>query len=265
MKTNLITLTTDFGHTDAFVGTMKGVILSVNPMAGIVDLSHGIPPQDIMAGALVLKSAVPYFPAGTIHVAVVDPGVGSERRPLLIQSEREIFVGPDNGIFSLVMKGRKAKQIVELSKDTYHLKPKSATFHGRDIFAPVAGQLSMGLSPKKLGIPVKDFIRLSWPDVITNEKSIKGEIIYVDGFGNLITNIGEETIAPFPRNKLFTNIGPVQIHGISSNYSTVREGEVVAVMNSWRFLEIAVRNGSAAKQTGKSVGAAVEITLSNGK
>jgi len=265
MKANLITLTTDFGHKDAFVGTMKGVILSVNPKVGIVDLSHGIPPQDIMAGALVLSGAVPFFPAGTIHVAVVDPGVGSERRPLLIQSEREFFVGPDNGLFSLVMKGKKPKQIVELSKDTYHLKPTSSTFHGRDIFAPIAAQLSLGLSPKKLGKPVEDFVRLPWPEVTTNERSIQGEVIYVDGFGNLITNIREDTLAPFPKNNLSTNIGQLQIRGLSASYSAVQEGDVVAVINSWRFLEIAVRNGSAANQTGKSVRAVVEITLSDGK
>ena len=265
MKANLITLTTDFGHKDAFVGTMKGVILGVNPKVGIVDLSHGIPPQDIMAGALVLSGAVPFFPAGTIHVAVVDPGVGSERRPLLIQSEREFFVGPDNGLFSLVMKGKKPKQIVELSEDTYHLKPTSSTFHGRDIFAPVAAQLSLGLLPKKLGNPVEDFVRLPWPEVTTNKRSIQGEVIYVDGFGNLITNIQEDTLAPFPRNKLSTTIGQLQIHGLCASYYAVREGDVVAVMNSWRFLEIAVRNGSAANQTGQSVGAPVEVTLSDGK
>ncbi len=265
MQANLITLTTDFGLKDAFVGTMKGVILGVNPKVGIVDLSHGIPPQDITAAALVLSGAAPFFPAGTIHVAVVDPGVGSERRPLLIQSEREFFVGPDNGIFSLVMKGRKPRQIVELSKDTYHLKPTSSTFHGRDIFAPVAAQLSLGLSPKKLGTLVEDFFRLPWPEVITTERSIQGEVIYVDGFGNLITNIQEDTLAPFPRNKLSTKIGQLKIHGLSASYSAVREGDVVAVINSWRFLEIAVRNGSAANHTGKSVGAPVEITLPDGK
>ncbi len=265
MKANLITLTTDFGHKDAFVGAMKGVILGVNPKVGIVDLSHGIPPQDIMAGALVLSEAVPFFPAGTIHVAVVDPGVGSERRPLLIQSEREFFVGPDNGLFSLVMKGKKPQQIIELSKDNYHLKPTSSTFHGRDIFAPVAAHLSLGLSPKKLGNPVEDFVRLPWPEVTTNERSIQGEVIYVDGFGNLITNIQEDTLAPFPKNKLSTNIGQLQIHGLSASYSAVRKGDVVAVINSWRFLEIAVRDGSAANQTGKSVGEPVEITLSDGK
>ncbi len=265
MKTSLITLTTDFGHRDAFVGTMKGVILGANPKASIVDLSHGIPPQNIMAGAMVLSGAVPFFPAGTIHIAVVDPGVGSERHPILIQSEREFFVGPDNGIFSLVMKGRKVKRIVELSKDTYHLKPTSSTFHGRDIFAPVAAQLSLGQSTKKLGTPVDDFIRLPWPEVITNQNSVRGEVIYVDGFGNLITNIGEDTLAPFPRNRLLTNIGPVQIHGLSSSYSSVPDGDAVAVMNSWKFLEIAVRNGSAEKQTGKAVGAPVEVTLSDGQ
>lgn len=265
MMTGLITLTTDFGHKDPFAGIMKGVILGINPNARTLDLSHGIPAQDILAGALVLSGSVPFFPMGTIHVAVVDPGVGSERRPIVIESERSLFVGPDNGIFSLALKGQEIKRIVKLSNDAYHLKPTSNTFHGRDIFAPVAAHLSLGVPVQNLGNTVNDFNRLDWPEVIKADGAIHGEVVYIDGFGNLITNIQEDTLAPFPRNKLSTKIGQLQIHGLSASYSAVREGDVVAVMNSWRFLEIAVRNGSAANQTGKSVGAPVEITLSDGK
>ncbi|NIO09382.1 MAG: hypothetical protein GTO40_15770 [Deltaproteobacteria bacterium] len=259
----MITLTTDFGYKDAFVGTMKGVILGINPKVTIVDLSHGIPPQDIMAGAMVLSGAVPSFPAGTIHVAVVDPGVGSERRPILVQSDQEYFIGPDNGIFSLVMKGKKPRQTVELSAEKYHLEPKSATFHGRDVFAPVAAHLSQGLAPSKLGNPIGDLIRLPWPEVTTKKSTISGEVIYVDGFGNLVTNIREDMLAPFAEACLSVSVGRFRIPGLSSSYSTVREGEKVAVLNSWRFLEIAVRNGSAAKQLGKSVGAGVEVSIEN--
>ena len=141
MTTGLITLTTDFGYRDPFVGTMKGVILGINPHARIVDLTHGIPAQDLLAAALALGASTPFFPEGTVHVCVVDPGVGSERRALAIESAGQFFVGPDNGIFTLALKDKEIGEMVELSNNYYHIKPTSRTFHGRDIFAPVAAQL----------------------------------------------------------------------------------------------------------------------------
>ncbi len=255
----IITLTTDFGYRDPFVGTMKGVLLGINPNLCLVDISHGIPPQDILAGALVLSSAVPFFPPGTIHIGVVDPGVGSERRPLMIEAGGAYFVGPDNGLFSLALMGKEPQRIIELTTDSYHLKPTSMTFHGRDVFAPVAAHLSLGASPEKLGTSTSDFIRLPWPEVSQKKKNLHGEIIYVDGFGNLITNIREDHLRPFPKDALSISIGRRKIHGLSASYISVPEGKFVALMNSWRYLEIAVRNGSASEQTGISVGTPVLV------
>ena len=163
MERKLITLTTDFGYKDPFVGIMKGVLVGINPDCRIIDLSHEVPPQDPMAGALVLRCSAPYFPKGTIHVVVVDPGVGTNRRPLLIESEGHFFIGPDNGVLSFALEGKEVGQIIELSNGIYHLKPTSTTFHGRDIFAPVAAYLSLGIPAQDFGTRVKDFTRLLGP------------------------------------------------------------------------------------------------------
>ena len=160
-RTAIITLTTDFGYSDPFVGIMKGAILCIAPDLQIVDLNHGIPPQDIRAAALNLAASVDYFPQGTIHVAVVDPGVGSERRPILIHSAGHYFVGPDNGVFSFALKDNQSSLIVHLSNEAYFLQPKSRTFHGRDIFAPVAAHLARGVPVAEFGSPSKDCVSLT--------------------------------------------------------------------------------------------------------
>lgn len=256
----IVTLTTDFGHKDSFVGTMKGVLLGLNPNLSLVDITHGIPPQDILAGALALSAAVPYFPSGTIHIGVVDPGVGSERRSLLIEAGGAYFVGPDNGLFSLALRGREPQRIIELTNDSYHLKPTSTTFHGRDVFAPVAAHLSLGASPQKLGTSVADFSRLVWPEIIQKNNTLRGEVVYADGFGNLITNIQEYHLLPFTKGTLSISIGRRKIRGLSASYTSVPEGKFVALINSWRCLEIAMRNGSA-KDTGKiPIGTTVVVT-----
>lgn len=259
MQAKLITLSTDFGHKDPFVGTMKGVILGVNPNARIVDISHGIPPQDLMAGALVLSSSAPFFPQGTIHVAVVDPGVGGERRPLAIESERSLFVGPDNGILSLSLKGQEIKQIIELSNDTYHLKPTSKTFHGRDIFAPVAAHLSLGVPAQELGNSVKDFNKLAWPEVIKAEGTIRGEVVYVDGFGNLITNIHERNLKTIPPQNVVVSLGDLAIQGLASNYSHGEQRDYIALINSWGLLEVSLFKGNAQLRCGVKIGQKVRI------
>ncbi|HEX9879878.1 MAG TPA: SAM-dependent chlorinase/fluorinase [Candidatus Binatia bacterium] len=257
----IVTLTTDFGYRDSFVGAMKGVLLGLNPDLCLVDITHGIPPQDVMAGALAIKAAVPFFPAGTIHVGVVDPGVGSARRPVLIEAGEYYFVGPDNGLFSLALQEKEPQRIIELTNDSYHLKPTSPTFHGRDIFAPVAARLSLGISAQKLGAATDQFTRLPWPEVSQKQRTLHGEVIYVDDFGNLITNIREEHLRPFSNPALSISIGRRKIRGVSASYAAVAEGEFVALLNSWRCLEIAVRNGSAELRGKISVGARVSITL----
>jgi S-adenosylmethionine hydrolase len=259
MESRLITLTTDFGTKDPFAGIMKAVILGINPDVRIIDLSHGIPPQDVMAGALVLRHSAPFFPPATIHVAVVDPGVGSGRRALLIESRGCFFIGPDNGILSLAVEGDKPRQAVELSNEIYHLRPTSATFHGRDIFAPVAGYLSLGIPPQDFGARVDGFERLAWPEVITGEHSIQGEIVYIDGFGNLVTNIQEQHLKGRRAETLTVSLGNVTVRGLASNYTNGAEKDFVALINSMGLLEISLFKRNAHLQSGIQIGVRVEV------
>jgi S-adenosylmethionine hydrolase len=239
---------------------MKGVILRINPEARIVDLTHGIRPQDILAGALTLRHAVGYFPCGTIHLAVVDPGVGSARRPLLVESAGSYFIGPDNGIFSLIPVNEDPTRIVELSNSEYHLKPTSSTFHGRDIFAPVAGHLSLGIEPQCFGSLRDSMMQITLPKIVRSAREIVGEIVYVDGYGNLFTNIVERDLTVLPRDELTIACGPVTIRGLTKSYASARAGDYVALINSWGMLEIALRNGSAQRAVGLSVGDQLKLT-----
>lgn len=257
----LITLTTDFGHHDPFAGIMKGVIAGINPNARVIDLSHDIPPQDIMAGALVLRHSVPYFPRGTIHIAVIDPGVGSARRPLLIECDGNYFVGPDNGVLSLALAGKPPARIVHLSNSTYHLQPVSATFHGRDIFAPVAAYLSLGVAAVAFGDPVDAFLRIKVPEVLRAPGRICGEILYIDSFGNLFTNISERDLTGLTGDKMVISLRDATILGLASHYAAAVEGELVALVNSWGLLEIALYKGSARQRTAAQIGDKVEIML----
>jgi S-adenosyl-L-methionine hydrolase (adenosine-forming) len=256
----LITLTTDFGYRDPFVGTMKGVIYGINPQAQVIDLSHTIPAQNIMAAALVLRQATPYFPRGTIHVVVVDPGVGSTRLPLLMELEESYFIGPDNGVLSLVMEEKTPGRIIHLSNPAYQLQPTSATFHGRDIFAPAAAYLSRGVAPETFGETIKDFARLTWPAVIKTGTTIKGEIVYIDGFGNLSTSIGADDLKELPGHKLRIKLHDLSILGLAANYAAVEQDKYLALVNSWGLLEIAVYKGSAQKCMGAMIGDKVEVT-----
>jgi len=259
MDLNPITLTTDFGHKDPFVGIMKGVIFGINPHANVIDLSHGIPAQDVLAGALVLGYAAPAFPSGTIHVVVVDPGVGSERRPLLIESEGAFFIGPDNGVLSLALEGKTVGRIIHLANESYHLKPTSATFHGRDIFAPVAAYLSLGIAPEDFGATVNDFTRLAWPKVSEAAGALAGKVIYIDGFGNLITNIRERDLSPFDAQGLAISVAGVTVRGIASHYRGGGEKACTAIINSWGLLEIFSFQGNAQLLCGAQIGDAVAV------
>lgn len=263
MDAKLITLITDFGHKDPFVGIMKGVIFGINPNASTIDLSHGIPPQDLMAAALVLRYAAPFFPSGTIHIAVVDPDVGSKRRPLLIGSEGCCFIGPDNGILSLALEGKKVSRMIELSNQSYHLKPTSATFHGRDIFAPVAAYLSLGVPPQDFGEPVNDFARLAWPQVTKTKGALLGKVIYIDGFGNLITNIHDRDLSPFRAEKLTVSVAGVTIRGLAPHYSSGEEKSYAALINSWGLLEISAFMGNAQLLCGAKIGDAVSVHMTD--
>lgn len=257
----LITLLSDFGTRDAFVGIMKGVILGIAPEVHLVDLSHDVPPQDILSGALILRSAVPFFPPGSIHVAVVDPGVGSQRRAIVVETREGLFVGPDNGILSLAIPLEAIVRIVHLTNSQYFLPRLSSTFHGRDIFAPVAAHLSRGVPPEVLGSTLPSMERLSLPAVQRTETQLDGSIIAIDHFGNLITNITEADLLPFPRETLWVSIGSVQIQGVVATYTAVPLGTAAALINSGGMLEIAVRNGSAAQQLRVPIGTAVCVRI----
>lgn len=252
----LITLTTDFGLVDPWVGVMKGVIATRAPGVPVVDVSHGIPPQDVLAGALVLRHAAPWFPPRTIHVAVVDPGVGSARRALCVETDRALFVGPDNGLLSLAAPADRVRRAVELADERFFLTPRSATFHGRDVFAPVAAALATGIDAGALGPSCGAIERLALPEPQRAGNTLRGEVIYVDRFGNLVTNVAGDA---FPREGASVNIGGAGIPHVAASYASGSPGSLVAVVNSWNLLEIAVRNGSAARTLTLGVGAPVAV------
>jgi S-adenosylmethionine hydrolase len=250
----IITLTTDFGYKDGFAGIMKGVIAGINPQAQVVDLSHGVPPQDITSAALLLRYSVPYFPRGTIHVVVVDPGVGSERRPILIEAGADYLIGPDNGVLSLAAAAAPTARVIHLTNSEYHRPEVGNTFHGRDVFAPVAAHVSLGTPPESLGQPVHDFVQLTWPPVTVTETAVRGKIVYIDGFGNLFTNIREQDLVGLPRAKLAFELGGVTIQGLADHYAAAGPGTLVALINSWKLLELAVYGGSAQQRCGARIG-----------
>ena len=241
-----IALTTDFGSSDWFVGAMKGVILSVHPQAAIVDVCHEIPPGDILAGAFALAVSCRFFPRNTVHVAVVDPGVGSSRPAIAVQTAEYFFVGPDNGILSLALDREKIKAIHRLENENFFLKPVSRTFHGRDVFAPVAACLSKGVSIRKLGPAQTTLNRVQWPPARVENDVLSGEVVYIDRFGNAITNISNDllklgsTLAVFLRGKMLCPLRDF--------YQAVAPGRPVAVPGSSGYLEIAINGGHAASE-----------------
>jgi len=261
--TRLVTLLTDFGTADGYAGIMKGIILQRAPEATVIDLSHEIPPQDVRAAALVLRSAAPYFPPHTVHVAVVDPGVGSARRALCVVTESAIFVGPDNGVLTLAAPPSLRRAVYALEDERWFLKPVSRTFHGRDIFAPVAGELAAGLNPSALGPPLQHIEELAWPQAQRHGQEIRGEVIYVDRFGNLITNVPAEALADFSLDRVWVSVGGRMIRRIAPTYSSVCRGDLVALIGSWGLLEVAVREGSAARELGLGTGAPVKVTIAH--
>ena len=198
MSAPIVTLLTDFGSADSFVGVMKGVILGIAPNVVLVDLTHAVPPQQVVVGALQLRSAVPYFPPGTIHVAVVDPGVGSTRRALVIETACGVLVGPDNGLLSLAAAALGRRCVRAIENRGLMQRPISSTFHGRDVFAPVAGQLARGLSLDSVGPVVESIVELVVTTPVQTATEIQGTVIYIDTFGNLITNIDAAMLSAFP-------------------------------------------------------------------
>lgn len=259
----IITLTTDFGATDNFAGVMKGVILGIAPDAAIIDLCHEIPPQDILAGALALESAVDYFPPGTIHLAVVDPGVGSERAAIAVETDRFILVGPDNGVFTLAVDKCGQFQAVELTNPEFHLSPLSATFHGRDIFAPVAAHIAKGARLFELGEPVEQLCRIALPVPKTHGFVLEAQVLRSDRFGNLITNLTQARYDAWMAGRVQSarvQIGETTVGEIRRTYADVEPGAPVAYFGSGGRLEIGVRNGSAAQVMSDSDPVTISVT-----
>ena len=245
---HIVTLTTDFGIKDHYVGVMKGVMLSINPDILIVDITHQIPPQDIFSGAFTIRNFYRYFPQGTIHVAVIDPGVGSRRKPIALEADGYIFVGPDNGIFTFVCCESKSVKVFEISNPKYVLPNVSHTFHGRDIFAPTAARISLGASLEDLGERVKKTVRITIKEPEIRSGEIIGVFIYVDSFGNLISNIPAKLIKP--KSRIY--IGKRIIKGVSKFYAGVQEGELLAIAGSSGFLEISANQGRASDVIGNT-------------
>ncbi|MFQ6040595.1 MAG: S-adenosyl-l-methionine hydroxide adenosyltransferase family protein [Candidatus Poribacteria bacterium] len=257
---NIITLTTDFGTTDIFVGVMKGVILNLNPEAKIIDIAHDIEPQDIHAAAFLLSSAYRYFPPGTIHVGVIDPGVGSARRAIAVETEQYYFVAPDNGLLSYVLREEKVRCAVNLTNPEYFLPQISHTFHGRDIFAPVAAHLSCGVSLNSLGERITNIMQIpiSTPD--TSESEIVGQIIYIDRFGNLITNISQNLFESIKKGRDFMIfVKDRQIQQICRAYAEFPPGELLGIFSSFGNLEIAINGGNAAETLGVKRGDSIKV------
>ncbi len=262
-KPEIITLTTDFGLTDTYVGTLKGVLLSINPRCSIVDITHDIAPQNIMGGAFALRAACGYFPEGTVHLAVVDPGVGSSRRPVIVETEKYFFVGPDNGIFSFFLSGEEAKSVHEITDPSYFLPSPGSTFHGRDIFAPAAAHLSKGTPAACFGGMAKDPVKLKIPEpIITGDKEAEGEIIHIDRFGNLVTNLSHTLLASLSAaGAVQAEVRGRPVRRLLSTYSEAEAGELFCLTGSSGFMEISVRNKSARDATGAAKGDRVRLKV----
>ena len=254
----VITLLTDFGTVDYFVGAVRGAILSVNPLAVIADITHEIPPQDVEAAAFTLLACYKTFPAGTIHLAVVDPGVGSARRAIIVSAGDQFFVGPDNGLFTYIYDREPSHRTFHVTAEEYFRQPVSTTFHGRDIFAPVAGALSNGVKPEKFGASITDEVHLetSLAPVVQKNGNVEGRIIHIDRFGNCITNITRDLLADEPATLV---IKGKTIESFKDFYSDTSPNEVFAIWGSAGFLEISVNGDSAAAILGVARGETVTI------
>ncbi len=260
----MITLLTDFGTADYFVPAVKGVLLSLNPQATIIDITHEIPAQDIQAGAFTLGICYHNFPAGTVHLAVIDPGVGSVRRPIIVAAGKHFFVGPDNGIFSYIYQREKSVRVFQVSKTEFFRSGSSSTFHGRDVFAPIAAWLSKGLTPEIFGAEINDYIRLNLPRPQISNRDITGEIIHLDHFGNCITNLTENELKLSQVNSTTQMIiGEQRVDSFGTHFAQHSGTKnLFAYMGSAGYWEVALWQDSAAKKFGFTRGTQVKFSLS---
>ena len=255
----MITLTTDFGSKDPYVAEMKGAILSINSKATLIDVTHEVEKFNIRMAAFVLASAAPYFPKGTVHLAVVDPGVGTQRRAILVETKQAFFVGPDNGVLVLAAQNQGIVSIHELANPKFMLPKVSSIFHGRDIFAPAAAHLDRGIKPEEFGPQIADAVKPEFAIVEKHEGSLIGEVLHVDGFGNVITNITQKEIVgakainiKLPKLSLKLSFG--------KTYAEAKPQEALVLIGSHGFAELAVNQGSAAEMFGVKTGDKVEVT-----
>jgi S-adenosylmethionine hydrolase len=258
----IITLTTDFGTSDHLVGSMKGVILNINPAARIVDINHSVVPYDILDGALSIANAYKFFPSRTIHVVIVDPGVGTDRRPILVSGEKQFFVAPDNGVLSMIYE-REACTVRHITAEHYFLNPVSPTFHGRDIFAPTAAWLSKAFQTEAFGEVITDFVRFTMPKAKSSGQTVKGVVLRVDAFGNLMTNLTAEDIpiGALGGGAIKLTVSGKQVVKFAQTFASGNPGEPIAVLGSAGYVEIAVNRGSAARTLGVNRGAEVMLDL----
>jgi len=263
-ESRVVTFTTDFGLNDPFVGIMHGVVLNIHPATAIVDISHAVASYDVLDGAWTIAQAYRFFPPRTVHVVVVDPGVGSARRPIVVETDDYVFVAPDNGVLSLVEAREPKFSVRHITAERYFLQPVSQTFHGRDIFAPVAGWLSKGVAPAEFGPEVPEHVRLPLPGVERiGAHSLRGAVLRVDKFGNLITNISQQdapslfAVSP-PRASILIC---ETIARLRHSYAEGGEGEVFAIAGSSGYLEIAARQASAAEKLGAGVGTPLGVVI----
>jgi S-adenosylmethionine hydrolase len=261
MTRPIITLTTDFGLTDHFVGVMKGVILGIQPAAQMIDISHGVQPFEIADGAFTIAQAYRYFPKKTIHVVVVDPGVGSARRPLLAEMAGQYFIAPDNGVLSMIFAREKPK-VRHIASDRYFLHPVSRTFHGRDVFSPVAAHLASGVTPAKFGRRIEDYLCASFYEPAqTGKRTWTGTILKADHFGNLATNFHIDKFPAIRTHAFSLRVGSRTITRLALTFSECAPGELFVMAGSSGYLEVAVSQGSAAIALGCGAGSPVKLTI----
>ena len=260
-RTPILTLTTDFGLSDHYVGAMKGVILGICPGARIVDISHEVTPFEIPEGAYVIAQAYRCFPKKTVHVVVVDPGVGSLRRPILLEAAGQYFVAPDNGVLSMIY-GHEKHKVRLISNDRFFRKPVSRTFHGRDIFAPVGAHLAAGVRVPQIGDPIEDYLRPAFEKPMQSGKHTwNGSVLKIDRFGNIITNFPADDFPDLERRNFLMSVGSAQTSIMLRNYSESSPGEVFVIVGSSGYLEVSMNQGSAAKAAGCATAAPAELSI----
>lgn len=254
----MITLTTDFGYQDPYVAEMKGVIFTINPEAKVIDLTHGVKKFDVRMSAFILASAAPYFPQGTIHLAIVDPTVGTERRSIVVETNAGFLVGPDNGILILTAQNQGIKHIHQIINSKFILPKVSCTFSGRDVFAPVAAYLDKGVPPHEIGPEITDPVTPTFAKVKKIGKTLRGEILHIDDFGNIITNINPKEIGAHRTLKI--NFPKVTLRTIFAHtYAKAKPNEPLAIVGSHNFLEVALNQGNAAEKFFVKTGDSVEV------